>query len=76
MSTMNVTVATAVELSKSQLEALSTQLKKKYGAGIKIQTKVDSSLIGGIKVTAGSQQLDGSIQHKLAVIKQQLKSQF
>lgn len=69
---MKITVTTAITLSKSQLEALTKALKKKYGSKTSIETIVDEAVIGGIKVTAGSEQLDGTLKHKLNVIKTQL----
>lgn len=69
---MKVIVTSVIALDPSQKQALETALTKKYGQ-ITLQEKIDPSLIGGVSVTIGSQQLDASVAGKLSQLKQQLK---
>jgi F-type H+-transporting ATPase subunit delta len=66
-----VTVTSAVELSKAQLTELKTGLEKKHGK-VTIETVVDPSLIGGLTVTVGSQDYNGSIAFKLSQVAKNL----
>lgn len=69
---MKAHITTAVELTKSQLTSLTKQLKAKYGSDLEVNTEVKPEVLGGISVTIGSTQLNGTIKHKLATIKQEL----
>lgn len=67
-----VTITTAVKLSAKQLSDLAAAIEKKYGKQIKYEQVVDPNVIGGIRVKIGSQQIDRTISHKLAQLKNQL----
>nr|BDA97734.1 ATP synthase CF1 delta subunit [Rhodomonas sp. NIES-698] len=59
-------VTSSVELSSSQTEALVSKLKVMTNAEqIKLELKVDESLIGGFKVQIGSRIIDTSVQNQL-----------
>ncbi len=70
-----VTITTAIELSAKQLDSLAAQLTKKLGK-IEVTAVVDPELIGGLKVRVGSREYDGSLQHKLNSVKQQLLAEW
>ncbi len=65
-----VIVTSALELSAAQLENIKTAAAKKYGKNVSIEASVDETLIGGVQITIGSRQLDGSIKGKLEQIRQ------
>ena len=59
-------IISAFELSDAQVQELLAGLEKKFGLKLKAQVKVDSSLIGGVRVVVGDQVLDTSVQAQLA----------
>jgi F-type H+-transporting ATPase subunit delta len=70
---MNVTITSAVALSKDQLDTLVKGLKKKFGSELSITVDVKPEVIGGLSVTVGSQHYDGTVRFKLASIKKSLQ---
>jgi F-type H+-transporting ATPase subunit delta len=66
-------VTTAKPLTKAQAEELAATLKKSVGKDVKIDARVDESLIGGMVVKVGSQMIDSSIRSKLAHLQNVLK---
>lgn len=58
-------ITSAEPLSDSQVSALSTALAEKVSGTIKLETKVDPSLIGGLVVRLGSQMIDTSVKTRL-----------
>lgn len=59
-------VTSATELSASQRDALAEKLGKIYGREMAIHTEVDPSLLGGVTIRVGDEQIDGSTRGKLA----------
>lgn len=66
-------VITARPLNDNQLAALRQQLRARAGRDVNIDATVDSSLLGGIVVKLGSQQIDASIRTKLNRLAQAMK---
>ena len=58
-------VVTARPLSDDQLRALKEQLRTRAGRDVAIDATVDPSILGGMVVKLGSQQIDASIRTKL-----------
>ena len=58
-------LVTARPLNDDQLAALKQQLRTKAGRDVNIDAAVDPSILGGIVVKLGSQQIDASIRTKL-----------
>ncbi|MBC3916536.1 F0F1 ATP synthase subunit delta [Undibacterium sp. CY18W] len=58
-------VTSAFEISAAQLSELSALLEKKFGRKLHPTVKVDSSLIGGVRIVVGDQVLDTSVRAKL-----------
>ena len=56
-----------------QQERLKTTLAEKSGKTVKLNTRVDESLIGGMIVKLGSQMIDSSIKSKLASLQNAMK---
>lgn len=71
-SNMNVTITSAIELSAAQRKTLVTALEKKYGNSLTIEEIVNENLIGGVRVTVGSRQLDASVRGKLHKLESQV----
>lgn len=70
-----VAVVTSAEpLSETQLTALREALAEKAGGTVKLETKVDPSLIGGLVVKLGSQMIDTSVKTRLASLKTAMRS--
>lgn len=66
-------VMTARPLSDEQLAGLRHQLRARAGREVNIDASVDPSLLGGIVVKLGSQQIDASIRTKLNRLAQAMK---
>ena len=58
-------VITARPLNDDQLTALRQQLRARAGRDVAIEAEVDPTILGGIVVKLGSQQIDASIRTKL-----------
>ena len=61
-------VISAVELNDSTKNDLKAALKSKLGRDIELSLKVDSSVIGGIKVSIGERTFDGLLSSKFSDI--------
>jgi len=66
-------VLTARPLNDDQLAQLKQQLRARAGRDVNIDATVDPSLLGGIIVKLGSQQIDASIRTKLNRLAQAMK---
>jgi F-type H+-transporting ATPase subunit delta len=62
---MTAEVLTARPLNDDQLAALKAQLRTRAGRDVSIEATVDPTILGGIVVKLGSQQIDASIRTKL-----------
>lgn len=66
-------VQSALPLSGEQLAALKDKLQSTYGKTVRLSTKVDPSLLGGLIVKVGSRMFDSSLKTKLTNLKVVLK---
>ena len=66
-------VVTARPLNDDQIAALRQQLRARAGRDVTIDAAVDPTLLGGIVVKLGSQQIDASIRTKLNRLAQAMK---
>ena len=66
-------VTSAQALNESQLTALKDTLKASVGKDVRLATKVDPSLLGGLIVKVGSHMVDSSLKTKLAAMKVAMK---
>ena len=66
-------VVSAVALSDEQKQRLTATLAEKSGKTVKLNTRVDETLIGGMIVRLGSQMIDSSIKSKLASLQNAMK---
>ena len=63
----------AAPLTAEQARRLTETLAAKSGKTVKLDTRVDEGLIGGMIVKLGSQMIDSSIRSKLASLQNVLK---
>ena len=70
---VNAEVASAHPLSDEQVTTLEKKLRAREGRTIKLKTRVDPDLLGGLVVTIGSQRIDGSIRTRLNSLAQAMK---
>lgn len=66
-------VTSAVALSDAQKSKLTETLAQKSGKKVKLNTRVDEGLIGGMIVKLGSQMIDSSVRSKLASLQNAMK---
>ena len=66
-------VVTAAPLSPAQSQGVAAALRQALGKDPEIQTRVDPSILGGLKVRVGSRLFDASLRSKLDSLKFALK---
>ena len=62
----------AKPLDAAQLDRLQATLTKTYGQSLRLNQRIDQSIIGGVKVQVGEEIIDGSVASRLINLKQQL----
>ncbi len=67
-----VTVISAVELSKENASKLEKVLEKKLGSDIRLVTKTDSRMIGGLILQFGGNEINASFRSRLDALHQLL----
>jgi len=68
-----VTATTAVPLTEAERGNLLAALAAKTGQKIELESKVDSSIIGGMIVIMHDEIVDGSVRHGLDLLEDQLQ---
>lgn len=66
-------VVSAHTLTDEQISALEQKLRAREGRTVKLKTRVDPDLLGGLVVTVGSKRIDGSIRTRLNSLAQAMK---
>jgi F-type H+-transporting ATPase subunit delta len=66
-------VTTAIALTPAQAQGLQAALRQALGRDPEIETRVDPSILGGLKVRVGSRLFDASLRAKLDSLKFALK---
>jgi F-type H+-transporting ATPase subunit delta len=64
-STADAEIVSAFPMDGAQVSELVSALEKKFGRKLKATLAVDSSLIGGVRVTVGDEVLDHSVSARL-----------
>jgi F-type H+-transporting ATPase subunit delta len=70
---LSAVAVSAVELDATQKQALSEALEKVSGKTVELQTKVDASVLGGLRVSLGGRTLDGTIEAQLGALRRRLQ---
>ncbi len=65
-------VTTAMPMDQQQQNEVRQALEQRTGKTILMQTKVSPDILGGVVARVGDQVIDGSVRHRLAVLRQQL----
>ncbi len=63
--TQEVDVTSAFPLTEAQQSSLAEKMKARLGCSVRLNTQVDSDLIGGVIVKAGDLVIDGSLRARL-----------
>jgi F-type H+-transporting ATPase subunit delta len=63
---------TAVPLTAAQQSKLKETLERLTGRTVRLETRVDPALIGGIRTRIGSRVYDGSLQRRIALMRERL----
>lgn len=66
-------VLSAIELTEAQTKVLAEQLQAATGNAVRLQTRVDPAILGGLVVRVGDKLIDGSVVTQLKSIREQLK---
>lgn len=64
-----ITATSAVALTEGQKQALTEKLSKLTGKTVLLETRVDESLMGGVKVQYDGKELDGSVAGRLEALR-------
>lgn len=70
-----LTIMTAHELPKAELDELVARLAKVYGKMFEVIQHVDPSLLGGVRIRMGDVAIDGTVEGKLEELSRTLFSQ-
>ena len=70
---MSATITSAKVLDEKELKYIKDKLKDKFSSEFNINTIVDETLIGGLKIQVGSQMIDSSIKNQLQTLKEKMK---
>jgi F-type H+-transporting ATPase subunit delta len=63
--TLPVEITSAIELDEGTTESLATQIAERAGRKVKLSTRVDPEILGGLVVRVGNSILDASIRNRL-----------
>ena len=62
---VNVTITSATVMDDSEVDAISSALRRRFGTEVSLTRRVDPDLIGGAIIDAGDVVIDGSLRGKL-----------
>ena len=65
-------VITAVAMKESELKLLEEKLSNKYNKNITLVNEVDSTVLGGVLVKLGNEEIDGTVKTRLSKMKEEL----
>jgi F-type H+-transporting ATPase subunit delta len=66
------TVTSAIELTKAQTESLTSKLEQISGKKIVLKQKVDSAVLGGLRVEIEGKLLDGTVMGRLTDLRKKV----
>ncbi len=66
------TVITAVELNEKEIKDLEKNLSIKYNKNVTLTNVVDETILGGVLVKLGNEEIDGTVKTRLSKMKKQL----
>ncbi|MBQ1793450.1 MAG: F0F1 ATP synthase subunit delta [Peptostreptococcaceae bacterium] len=65
-------VITAVPMKEEEVKELQTKLSAKYNKTVVLENEVDKSVLGGVLVRLGNEEIDGTVKNRLDKMKEQL----
>lgn len=68
----NVTVVSAVPLTREQKDALGAKLSQKLRRNVRLSAKVDPSVMGGLRVETEGASMDGTVLRQIESIRETL----
>lgn len=66
------TAITVVKLTEKEIKDLENNLSKRYNKNVTLNNIVDETILGGVLVKLGNEEIDGTVKTRLAKIKNQL----
>lgn len=63
---------TAVPMNEGEVNELQAKLSAKYNKTVVLQNEVDKSILGGVLVRLGNEEIDGTVKNRLDKMKEQL----
>lgn len=69
---LEVTVRSAVALDPSVVESIGSEIERKTGKTIELQSEVDESIIGGLVLQVGNRVLDASVRSRLDKLRREV----
>jgi len=66
------TVVTAVAMTDDEIKSLEEKLSNKYNKNVTLKNIVDETVIGGVLVRLGNEEIDGTVKANLAKLKDNL----
>ena len=69
----NVTVVSAVPLTRAQKDALGRKLSERLQKNVRLAARVDPSLVGGVRVETENAAIDGSVRQRIVDIRAALQ---
>ena len=62
----------AIPMNKKEIKELEEKLSQKYNKNVTLENKVDKSILGGVLVCVGNEEIDGTVKNRLDKMKEQL----
>lgn len=66
------TVISAISLNENEMKDLEIKLSQKYSKTVKLKNEIDKSILGGLLVRLGNEEIDGTVKNRLTKMKEQL----
>ena len=66
---LSVTAVTAVALTPAQSEKLTSKLNQITGKQIKLHSRIDPAVLGGVRLDYDGQRLDDTVSHRLDAVR-------
>ncbi len=67
-----VVITTAKALSEEVLKSIKLKLTKHYGKDLEYKMVINPKVLGGVKISVGTQEIDATVAHKLVVLRTEL----
>lgn len=71
---LSVTAVTAVALTQAQADRLTAKLESITGKTVALCNRLDSNVLGGVRLLYNGKQLDDTVTHRLEAIRKMLSS--